>query len=169
MTATATTQPEYPNNYFYDGSSGNSRFNFSPGSSIANVFTARAGNGNAEALGEIVVAANSDNAVYEIQVYTNLSNPSEPTSGIPAFNEPLVYEQPIAGVATIRIPEVTIVQNTSYSIVLKTRKTAEPFPISARQIQLKPHGFILMQELKQDRAFCVMQAARHGVTWLPAN
>ena len=119
VTATATTQPEYPNNYFYDGSSGNSRFNFSPGSSIANVFTARAGNGNAEALGEIVVAANSDNAVYEIQVYTNLSNPSEPTSGIPAFNEPLVYEQPIAGVATIRIPEVTIVQNTSYSIVLK--------------------------------------------------
>lgn len=119
VTATATTRPDYPNNYFYDGSSGNSRFNFSPGSSIANVFTAKAGNGNAEALGEIVVAANSDNAVYEIQVYTNLSNPSDPTSGTPAFEEPLVYEQSIAGIATICIPEVTIVQNTAYSIVLR--------------------------------------------------
>lgn len=119
VTATAITQPQYLNNYFYDGSSGNGHFSLAPGMSIANVFQAKAGNGNAEALGEVVLASQSDNAVFEIQVYTNLKDPTSPTSGTPAFSKPIIYEQPIAGIATVSIPEITLVQNTYYSVVLK--------------------------------------------------
>ena len=47
---TATTSPEYPNNYFYDGATTSTvTFPFKTGYSIANIFTANAGNGHYEA------------------------------------------------------------------------------------------------------------------------
>ena len=79
---TVTTQPAYPNNYFYDGAAcGVSSVTLKKGYSIANVFTAAAGNGNAEELGEIVTASKKDNTSYQIQIYTDLKDPSDPLSG----------------------------------------------------------------------------------------
>ena len=54
VAAEATTSPKYRNNYFYDGSSALSKLKLYPSgssgiSSIANVFQAKAGNGNGEA------------------------------------------------------------------------------------------------------------------------
>lgn len=117
---TAVSSPAYPNNYFYDGAStGTVSVRFPSGYSIANVFTANAGNGNAEELGEIVVASKQDFTEYLIQVYTDLKNPLDPTSGTPAFAAPISYTQPLAGISTISLDTpVTLTQGSRYSVVL---------------------------------------------------
>ena len=121
---TAVTSPEYPNNYFYDGvSAGTNSFALSTdenGYYISNIFKANAGNGMDEELGEIVTAAYQDNTEFQIQIYTDLTNPSDPTSGTPAYKEAVSYIQPLAGIHTIHLETpVKIPQNTLYSIVVK--------------------------------------------------
>ena len=90
VAAEATTSPKYRNNYFYDGSSALSKLKLYPSgssgiSSIANVFQAKAGNGNGEALGEVVLATYTDGGSYSIQIYTNLKDKSNPVSGTPGL------------------------------------------------------------------------------------
>ena len=116
---TATTTPEYPNNYFYDGvTTGTVRYpGTESGSSyyISNIFKTTAGNGNDEELGEIVTASYQDNTQYQIQIYTNLTDPADPTSGTPAYSEPQYYCQPYAGIKTIKLTTpVKIPSNTLY-------------------------------------------------------
>ena len=117
---TAITAPQYPNNYFYDGAaSGTTSATVKAGSSIANVFTASAGQGNAEELGEIVLSSKQDFTTYRIQIYTDLSDPLNPASGTPAFRTPLEYTQPIAGIHTLKLDNpVKLVQGSKYSVVL---------------------------------------------------
>ena len=117
---TATTSPEYPNNYFYDGATTSTvTFPFKTGYSIANIFTANAGNGHYEELGEIVTASKADASSYLIQVYTELSDPADPTSGVPAFDEPFEYTQPLAGIDTVTLPEpVLLTPGSQYSVVI---------------------------------------------------
>lgn len=121
---TAVTTPAYPNNYFYDGAAAGT-FTF-PGTTInngyyvSNIFKATAGNGKDEELGEIVTAVPQDNTDFQIQVYTDLKNTSDPTSGTPAYAEPVDYTQPLAGIHTIHLnTPVKIPQGTFYSVVIK--------------------------------------------------
>ena len=121
---TAVTSPAYPNNYFYDGASaGVNSFTLKTdenGYYISNIFKATAGNGMDEELGEIVTAAYQDNTEFQVQIYTNLTNPSDPTSGTPAYEEAVSYTQPLAGIHTIHLETpVKIPQNTLYSVVVK--------------------------------------------------
>ena len=121
---TAVTTPAYPNNYFYDGAAaGTVTF---PGNTInngyyvSNIFKATAGNGKDEELGEIVTAVPQDNTDFQIQVYTDLKNISDPTSGTPAYAEPVDYTQPLAGIHTIHLnTPVKIPQGTFYSVVIR--------------------------------------------------
>lgn len=121
---TAVTTPTYPNNYFYDGAAaGTVTF---PGNTInngyyvSNIFKATAGNGKDEELGEIVTAVPQDNTDFQIQVYTDLKNTSDPTSGTPAYAEPVDYTQPLAGIHTIHLnTPVKIPQGTFYSVVIR--------------------------------------------------
>ncbi len=121
---TAMTTPAYPNNYFYDGAAaGTVTF---PGNTInngyyvSNIFKATAGNGKDEELGEIVTAVPQDNTDFQIQVYTDLKNTSDPTSGTPAYAEPVDYTQPLAGIHTIHLnTPVKIPQGTFYSVVIR--------------------------------------------------
>lgn len=121
---TAVTTPAYPNNYFYDGAAaGTVTF---PGNTInngyyvSNIFNATAGNGKDEELGEIITAVPQDNTDFQIQVYTDLKNTSDPTSGTPAYAEPVDYTQPLAGIHTIHLnTPVKIPQGTFYSVVIK--------------------------------------------------
>ena len=121
---TAVTTPAYPNNYFYDGAAaGTVTF---PGNTInngyyvSNIFKATAGNGKDEELGEIVTAVPQDNTDFQIQVYTDLKNTSDPTSGTPAYAEPVDYTQPLAGIHTIHLNSpVKIPQGTFYSVVIR--------------------------------------------------
>ena len=121
---TAVTTPAYPNNYFYDGAAaGTVTF---PGNTInngyyvSNIFKATAGNGKDEELGEIVTAVPQDNTDFQIQVYIDLKNTSDPTSGTPAYAEPVDYTQPLAGIHTIHLnTPVKIPQGTFYSVVIR--------------------------------------------------
>ena len=121
---TAVTTPAYPNNYFYDGAAaGTVTF---PGNTInngyyvSNIFKATAGNGKDEELGEIVTAVPQDNTDFQIQVYTDLKNTSDPTSGTPAYAESVDYTQPLAGIHTIHLnTPVKIPQGTFYSVVIR--------------------------------------------------
>ena len=129
---TASTSEEYNNNYFYDGAAaGTVTF---PGNTInngyyvSNIFKATAGNGKDEELGEIVTAVPQDNTDFQIQVYTDLKNTSDPTSGTPAYAEPVDYTQPLAGIHTIRLnTPVKIPQGTFYSVVIKIPNGSNKF------------------------------------------
>ena len=121
---TATTKPDYPNNYFYDGAAaGTVTFpgkTINNGYYVSNIFKATAGNGKDEELGEIVTAVPQDNTDFQIQVYTDLKNTSDPTSGTPAYAEPVDYTQPLAGIHTIHLnTPVKIPQGTFYSVVIR--------------------------------------------------
>lgn len=121
---TAMTTPAYPNNYFYDGAAAGT-FTFpsttiNNGYYVSNIFKATAGNGKDEELGEIVTAVPQDNTDFQIQVYTDLKNTSDPTSGTPAYAEPVDYTQPLAGIHTIHLnTPVKIPQGTFYSVVIR--------------------------------------------------
>ena len=118
VAATATNAPEYANNYFYDGTSGLGSIRMYAGEKLATVFRASAGKGKAESLGEVTLASMSSNNSYTVQVYTNLKDASDPTSGTPAYSTPVSLSQPMAGIMTFQIPEVLISQNSLYSIVV---------------------------------------------------
>lgn len=117
---TATTVPEYPNNYFYDGAATASFTQpLKKGYDIANVFTATAGGTRNEELGEIVLASKNDGAEYQIQIYTDLTDPSDPTSGTPAYQIPYSYTQEYAGIETVSLPSSVLIRAGSrYSVVL---------------------------------------------------
>ena len=123
VAAEAVTSPKYKNNYFYDGSCALSKMKLYPSgsggiSSIANVFQAKAGNGKGEALGEVVLSTYTDGGSYSIQVYTNLKDPGDPVSGTPAYSTPVTFYQEHAGISTVTVPEVTLMNKTLYSVVV---------------------------------------------------
>ena len=60
----------------------------------------------------------SDDSTYQIQVYTDLTDASDPESGQAAYAIPYEAEQSFAGVQTIEIPEVTLKQGSRYSVVI---------------------------------------------------
>ena len=129
---TASASEEYNNNYFYDGAAAGT-FTFpsntiNNGYYVSNIFKATAGNGKDEKLGEIVTAVPQDNTDFQIQVYTDLKNTSDPTSGTPAYAEPVDYTQPLAGIHTIRLnTPVKIPQGTFYSVVIKIPNGSNKF------------------------------------------
>ena len=123
VAAEAVTSPKYKNNYFYDGSCALSKMKLYPSgsggiSSIANVFQAKAGNGKGEALGEVVLSTYTDGGSYSIQVYTNLKDSGDPVSGTPAYSTPVTFYQEHAGISTVTVPEVTLMNKTLYSVVV---------------------------------------------------
>ncbi len=109
----------YDNNYFYDGSSAINYITLSSGASVSVVYTADAGRGKKEELGEINVTSLSDNSSYAIQVYTGVTDPSDPESGKMAYLQPYQFTQSIAGVRTIDIPPVTLFPGEKYAITIK--------------------------------------------------
>lgn len=123
VAASATNKPEYSNNYFYDGTSGLGSIQLYAGEKLATVFKAQAGKGKAEKLGEVTLSSMSANNSYTVQVYTNLKDASDPTSGTPAYSSPVSCRQSMAGVMTFKIPEVLLSQNSLYSIVVTNAGT----------------------------------------------
>lgn len=114
----ATDNVKYDNNYFYDGSSGVDSIILPPEWSLANAYDVKAGEGKAEVLGEINVVTYRDNASYSIQIYANVEDSGDPASGTPVYSEPYEVHQPFAGVNTIEIPEVTLLQGSRFAVVI---------------------------------------------------
>jgi len=115
--ASGTANPVYRNNYFYDGTCGLKAYSLENGDSVACVFRAKAGNGYGETLGEIVTASGSDGSTFDAQVYLGLTDPSDPTSGTPAYSS-LTLSQTYLGIKTHKVAEVDIAPDTYYSVVL---------------------------------------------------
>ena len=163
---TATTSPSYPNNYFYDGAStGSFTKKLNQGDSVANIFTASAGNGKDEELGEIVLAAKSDNISYQIQVYTDLTDPSDPTSGTPAYEEPMVYTKEYSGIDTVTLDTpVTLKANSQYSVIVTLLSNATvPYYYEKTTTVTALSWFQSVPEVDSDQSF---QRTTQVNTWL---
>lgn len=159
---TATLSPSYPNNYFYDGAAaGTSSVTLRKGYSIANIFTASAGNGNAEELGEIVVASKKDYTSYQIQIYTDLTDPSNPLSGTPAYESPMEYLQPLAGIDTVTLDRpITLVQGSLYSIVLTLMDDSTPYYVENTTTVQSSSWFQAVAGLEADQSFYSSNGAK---------
>ena len=116
--ASAKSSTTYNNNYFYDGASGLGTYYVDKGACIAAVFKANAGEGMAETLGEIVTGATTDGASFSAQVYLGLTDLTDPTSGVPAYETEVPIKQNYIGIQTNPVPEVEIAPDTYYSVVL---------------------------------------------------
>ena len=148
---TGTLNPEYPNNYFYDGTSSWGYYvtlsNNSSSEKIANIYEVKAGHGSCEELGEVVLMDYTDNSTYEIQVYTNLTDLSDPTSGTKVFAVPQIYHKDYAGIATVKLQkDVLLMPDTYFSVVISNGGTKNisylkdsPGLISAGSIRYDAH------------------------------
>ena len=123
---TAQIAPNYQENYFYDGTSyvGGS-YPLSSGNAVACVYKAEAGGGYVETLGEVVLSAASADAAYGIQIYTGITDPSDPVSGSPAYANPVSCHVLYPGIATIKVPEVDIAPGTCYSVVITNNGSSQ--------------------------------------------
>ena len=120
---------EYDFNYYYDGTVPSPNIGgFEDISSselkVANIFEAKKGEST---LGEYVkgVSVNvaSDDTDIEVQIYTNLKDDSDPTSGTPMLEVPARYYVEYVGTYTIPIDElVEVEKGTKFSVLLTLRK-----------------------------------------------
>ena len=132
----AAPSVSYPNNYFYDGTTSlidkqmeslAAAGSAAGTTAVANVFEVKAAGGMAEMLGEISIADYSVGNSYGIQIYTNLTDPTDPYSGVPAFDSPVTYTKTYAGIGTCPLPEeVMLAQGSRFSVVVTNLGTGIP-------------------------------------------
>lgn len=66
-----------------------------------------------------MTASKTDNASYQIQIYTDLTDPKDPASGVPAYAPPFEYTQALAGIDTVTLPEpVMLTPGSQFSVIL---------------------------------------------------
>lgn len=111
----------YDHNYQYDGSSGNSYNRYQGRTSIANVYTAKGNATGADELLEAVSFAHYTPGVnYSIQIYKNLKDSSNPTSGTKMLSKPQKGVSQYAGYQTIKLKQpVTLAKGETFSIVIQ--------------------------------------------------
>lgn len=122
----------YDYNYQYDGSAGafNATNPNSPltrvesGDAIANVFTVKGQEGIPTQTLRAVSFALLDTAVsYRIQIYKNLTDPSDPMSGTPVLLEPVTGSVSYAGYYTVPLDAPVSLQNgETFSVVITLEK-----------------------------------------------
>lgn len=111
----------YDHNYQYDGSSGNSYNMYQGSTSIANVYTAKGNATGADELLEAVSFAHYTPGVnYSIQIYKNLKDLTNPTSGTKMLVKPQKGISQYAGYQTIKLKQpVTLAKGETFAIVIK--------------------------------------------------
>ena len=119
---------EYDYNYFYDGSNDYFSTLYANDLQVANIYEAKKGEST---LGEYIkgVSVNiaSNKTDCEIQVYTNIKDDSNPTSGTPMLTSPARICTDYGGVYTVPLGElVEIEKGTKFSVVVtaKTRNNS---------------------------------------------
>ncbi|WP_099467088.1 lectin like domain-containing protein [Konateibacter massiliensis] len=119
------TADNYDHNYQYDGSSGvgyNAVYN---GGSIANTFTAK-GNaaGGAELINAVSFALYDVNVDYSIQIYANVKDSSDPTSGTAMLSSPKTGKTSYVGYYTVNLDKaVEVAEGTKFSVVISLSKS----------------------------------------------
>lgn len=121
----------YDHNYQYDGSSAIGYEAVYNGGSIANVFTAKANlNGGAENINAVSFALYNANVDYSIQIYTNLSNSQDPTSGTAMLTTPKKGRTSYAGYYTIALDYgIEVAEGTTFSVVVSLTRSASSYVI----------------------------------------
>lgn len=122
----------YDYNYQYDGSAGaynasnsNSALTrIDSGNSIANVFTVQnKGNGHTETLKAVSFALYDTAVSYSIQIYKNLTDATDPTSGTPQLETPVTGGTSYAGYYTVSIEHpVLLREGETFSVVVTLSK-----------------------------------------------
>lgn len=115
----------YDHNYQYDGASGICQYPLSSGGSIANIFTAT-GNmeGEQEKIEAISFALYDVNVNYSIQIYTDLTGDTDPTSGTKAFAAEQTGSTTYVGYYTIPLNEKVMVdEGEKFSVVVTLSKS----------------------------------------------
>lgn len=107
----------YAHNYQYDGSSGSSSVSVPAGASHANVFQVEGNPSGSEILKAVGILMKTANAALSVDVYTELKDPADPTSGIHA-----VESQPVttsySGFHTIPLEkEIPLREGSHFSVI----------------------------------------------------
>lgn len=117
----------YDHNYQYDGS-GSAGYAGSVlnGGSIANVFTAKANAaGGAENINAVSFALYDVNVDYSIQIYTNLSNANDPTSGRAMLSTPKTGRTSYVGYYTVPLDNsIEVAEGSNFSVVITLARSA---------------------------------------------
>lgn len=110
----------YTHNYQYDGSCGIQTLSVTNGGSISNVFTASGNkNGVRERLDAVSFAFFSTNVDYSIQIYKNLTDPTDPTSGTAMLSTPQTGTTSYTGYYTVKLNEPVILnKGDTFSVVV---------------------------------------------------
>lgn len=108
----------YSNIYQYDGTISDSSCIMASGASVANVFEARAGI-SGEVLEAVSFVLYDTNVDYEIQIYTDPADPSDPTTGSALLPEPIVGATSHEGYYTVDLPEdLYLIAGSTYAVVI---------------------------------------------------
>lgn len=110
----------YSYNYHHDGSFGTATKNLSNGGSIANIYTASGSSDGTDELIRAVGFAPADaDLSYSIQIYRDLRDPADPTSGTPVLSRPLTGETGLCGYYSVPLEEpVLLCHGETFSVVV---------------------------------------------------
>ncbi|OYP49895.1 hypothetical protein CG709_02725 [Lachnotalea glycerini] len=115
----------YDNNYQYDGTSGVNGYALNSSGSIANIFTA-SGNpeGEEEELSAVSFALFDVNVDYSIQIYNQLTDPTNPTSATALLASPKTGSTTYVGYYTIPLEESVILkEGEKFAVVVTLSKS----------------------------------------------
>ena len=110
----------YDWNYHHDGSYGTGTKTLRNGGSIANIYTASgSSDGMDEEIRAVGFAVADADLTYSIQIYRDLADPMDPTSGIPALAQEQTGQTRLCGYYSIPLAEpVTVCSGESFSVVV---------------------------------------------------
>jgi len=113
----------YQYNYQYDGANGYRYANESGSYKIAATYQVKGLTSNYEELKAIGLALLSPNVKYSVDIYTNSSNPANPTDGTKALSTPVTGETYYGGYYTIELPQaIQVKKGDYYSIVVSLER-----------------------------------------------
>lgn len=114
----------YDHNYQYDGASGANGYALASGGSIANVFTATGNStGTQEEINAVSFALYDVNVNYSIQIYKDLTDATNPTSGTATLSTPKTGSTSYVGYYTVPFDEpVLIDEGQTFSVVVTLSK-----------------------------------------------
>lgn len=121
----------YDNNYQYDGTSFSTTKNMSGDSvTIANVFTAAANKSGMEQLEAVSFKTAMANHNYEIMIYKNLADLSNPASGTPALTSAIEGTVSASGYYTIPLGcSIDLQEGDTFSVVVTFQKDSEEMKV----------------------------------------
>lgn len=93
---------------------------------VANVYKAKANGNRMEELGGVGISLYNAGVNYSLQIYTNLTDPNDPTSGEPILSAPQTGTTGYAGYYMIPLNEKILLEpNDTFAIVFEVSKESE--------------------------------------------